>query len=88
MAEFKSNLDETLSLISVEGRHVAMLTRWFSREGGLELYCHRLVEELLDRGVRVSVVCEENKSDFDHENLAVIDYGPPFKKLSMKLKNS
>lgn len=82
MAQFKSNLDETLSLISVEGKHVAMLTRWFSCEGGLELYCHKLVEELLDRGVRVSVVCEENKSDFSHENLAVIDYGPPFKKLS------
>lgn len=80
--EVKHNLSQNLSLIGVEGKHVAMLSRWFSRSGGLELYCHRLVEELLERDVRITVVCEESKSDFRHKNLEVIDYGPSYKKLS------
>ena len=82
MTAVKHNLNQNLSLIGVEGKHVAMLSRWFSRHGGLELYCHRLVEELLDRQVKVTVVCEENKSDLKHANLEIIDYGPSYKKLS------
>lgn len=61
---------------------MAMLARWFSRHGGLELYCYRLVEELLNRDIKVTVICEENKSDLSHTNLEIIDYGAPYKKLS------
>ncbi len=82
MYEIKSNLDSKLSLLAVEGKHVAMLTRWFSPDGGLELYTYRLVERLLERGLKVTVVCEESHSDFEHENLRVVDYGAPFKKIS------
>jgi glycosyltransferase involved in cell wall biosynthesis len=46
-----------------------MLVRQFSRHGGLELYCHKVVEGLLASGVRVTVVCQENDSDFEHAGL-------------------
>lgn len=49
---------------------IAMLVRQFSPHGGLELYAHKVVEGLLARGVRVTVVCQENTSELQHENLS------------------
>lgn len=82
MDDIKTNLNTNVQLLGLEGKHVAMLTRWFSESGGLELYCHRLTEELLKRDTKITVICEENKSEFTHPNLEVIDYGTPFKKIS------
>lgn len=66
----------------LSGRHIAMLVRWFSDGGGLERYCHKLVERLLALGLRITVVCEENKSSLEHENLEVIAYGASPERLS------
>lgn len=58
-------------------RRVAMVVRLFSRQGGLELYTHKLVEGLLARGIAVTVVCEENQSDFVHPSLQVRFFKAP-----------
>ena len=59
-----------------------MVSRLFSPAGGLELYCHKLVEGLLDRGALVTVVCEKNQSKFTHPNLKFHLFQPPGKKAS------
>lgn len=58
----------------LEGRHIAMVVRSFSVGGGLELYAHKLVEGLVAKGLRVTVVCAENKSDFQDRNLDFIHF--------------
>jgi glycogen(starch) synthase len=55
---------------------IAMLVRSFSTNGGLELYTHKLVEGLLDRGHAVTVVCEDDSSELKHENLTVRTFPP------------
>lgn len=57
---------------------IAMVVRSFSTGGGLELYTHKLVEGLLARGDKVTVICEENRSLLDDENLSFHYFsGPP-----------
>lgn len=46
-----------------------MLVRQFSPHGGLELYAHKVVEGLLQKGVSVTVICQENLSELQDENL-------------------
>ncbi|SRR5579885_1801967 len=60
-----------------EKLHIAMVLRSFSVGGGLELYAHKQVEGLLDRGHRVTVVCSESKSELGHENLRIIRFAAP-----------
>lgn len=48
-----------------------MLVRLFSPHGGLELYAHKVVEGLLQKGIFVTVLCQENLSELQHENLDV-----------------
>jgi len=57
------------------GKHIAMVVRQFSPHGGLELYAHKLIEGLLASGLKVTVICEENKSEFKHHNLQILIYG-------------
>lgn len=59
-----------------------MVSRLFSAAGGLELYCHKLVEGLLERGALVTVVCEKNQSKLTHPNLKFHLFQPPGKKAS------
>lgn len=47
-----------------------MLVRQFSPHGGLELYAHKIVEGLLSRGLKVTVVCQDNTSDLQDPNLS------------------
>jgi glycosyltransferase involved in cell wall biosynthesis len=53
---------------------VAMVVRSFSTSGGLELYAHKLVEGLLDRNFRITVICEQSDSTFVHPNLEVLRF--------------
>jgi glycosyltransferase involved in cell wall biosynthesis len=50
---------------------IAMVVRAFSEKGGLELYAHRTIEGLLERGHFVTVVCEESDSNLTHQNLKI-----------------
>lgn len=68
--------------IDPAGLRICMVSRLFSPSGGLELYCHKVVEGLLERGALVTVVCEENQSKFSHPNLKFHLFTPPGKKLS------
>ncbi len=47
---------------------IIMAVRSFSEHGGLELYAHRTIEGLVERGHHVTVVCEESDSSFAHGN--------------------
>jgi glycosyltransferase involved in cell wall biosynthesis len=53
-----------------------MLVRSFSESGGLELYAHRLVEGLLARGHRVTVICEVSDSQLQHAELEKLFFSP------------
>lgn len=53
---------------------IAMLMREFSDNGGLELYALKLVEGLLARGHKVTVICQSNKTTFSHEHLRVVEF--------------
>ncbi len=64
------------------GLRVCMVSRLFSHAGGLELYCHKIVEGLLERGAHVTVVCEENRSTLSHPNLKFQLFTPPDNSLS------
>jgi len=55
---------------------VAMLVRNFSYHGGLELYTYRLVQELLARGLHITVICEKSETNLSHDNLKVIQIKP------------
>jgi glycosyltransferase involved in cell wall biosynthesis len=57
--------------------HVAMVLRQFSPYGGLELYAFQLVKGLLERGIRVTVVCEKDESGYEHEQLKVVRFPGP-----------
>ncbi len=59
-----------------------MVLRSFSCYGGLELYAHKLVEGLLAEGYPITVVCEQQASNLKHENLTVVTFPPPSKRLS------
>lgn len=48
---------------------IAMLVRAFATDGGLELYAHRVVEGLLERGHQVTVCCQNKRSEFGHPRL-------------------
>ena len=50
---------------------IAMCVRAFSEKGGLELYAHRTIEGLLERGHHVTVICEESDSSLSHANLKI-----------------
>jgi glycosyltransferase involved in cell wall biosynthesis len=58
---------------------IAMVLTSFSQSGGLELYAHKLVEGLLQRGHSVCVICEKKESPYCHEKLEVVQYAqaPP-----------
>jgi glycosyltransferase involved in cell wall biosynthesis len=60
--------------------HIAMVVRSFSERGGLELYAHRTVEGLLNHGHRVTVICEEADSAFEHDKLQKIFFEKADKK--------
>lgn len=61
---------------------LAMVVRLFSPRGGLELYTHKLVEQLLERGHYVTVICQENQSDLKHDGLKVEFFPKPEPNLS------
>lgn len=56
---------------------IAMVVRSFSTSGGLELYTHKLVEGLLERGHTVKVICEDNHSPLDSPNLSFHYFSGP-----------
>lgn len=58
---------------------IATVVREFSPHGGLELYAHKIIEALLDRGLKITVICESNKSDLQHQNLNIVTWGPQAK---------
>lgn len=51
--------------------HIGIIVRTFATDGGLELYTHKLVEGLLQRGHRVTVFCQTSKTTLEHHNLTV-----------------
>jgi glycosyltransferase involved in cell wall biosynthesis len=57
--------------------HVAMVLRQFSPFGGLELYAFELVKGLLERGFRVTVICEKDDTGYKHERLNIVTFAPP-----------
>ncbi len=56
--------------------HIAMVVRSFSESGGLELYAHRTVEGLLERGHKVTVICEVSDSQLKHAHLETLFFPP------------
>lgn len=54
-----------------------MVVRSFSTGGGLELYAHKVIEGLLARGLKVTVICEETKTDFKHRDLNLVHFRAP-----------
>lgn len=57
--------------------HVGMVLRQFSPFGGLELYAFQLVKGLLERGIRVTVICEKDDTGYKHERLNVVTFAAP-----------
>lgn len=57
--------------------HVGMVLRQFSPFGGLELYSFQLVKGLLERGIRVTVICEKDDTGYTHEQLKVVNFTAP-----------
>ncbi len=57
-----------------------MVVRSFSTGGGLELYAHKVIEGLLQRGLRITVVCEECDTDLTHNRLNVIKFSAAAKR--------
>lgn len=55
-------------------KNIAMIVRQFSPHGGLELYTYKLVEELLARGLKVTVICQQSDASFNSENLTIVKY--------------
>lgn len=51
--------------------NLAMVVRLFSPSGGLEFYAHRLVQGLLEKGHKVTVLCQDNESKLVHANLTI-----------------
>jgi glycosyltransferase involved in cell wall biosynthesis len=59
-----------------------MAVRKFSAGGGLELYALKLVEGLLDRGVAVTVLCQDDEVSLAHKGLTIVKYDSAPKSLS------
>jgi glycosyltransferase involved in cell wall biosynthesis len=59
-----------------------MVVKEFSPYGGLELYTYQLIKGLLAAGLKITVLCEENKADFTHSNLSIHLLPKPNKYLS------
>lgn len=57
--------------------HVAMVLRQFSPFGGLELYSFELVKGLLERGFRVTVICEKDDTGYKHDRLSIVKFAAP-----------
>lgn len=68
----------------IRGARIGMAVRVFGCQGGLELYTHKIVEGLLERGVHISVICEENQSDLAHKKLSFHTWAPPSPELSRR----
>lgn len=60
--------------------HIAMVLRSFATGGGLELYTYKVVEGLLASGHKVTVICEENKTNLEHANLRFVFFAAPKRK--------
>lgn len=54
---------------------IAVVVRHFSTAGGLELYAHKIVEGLLQKGLNVTVLCQQNESTLTYRNLKVVEFG-------------
>ena len=67
---------------TLKDKRAAMVVRLFSKHGGLELYAHKVVEGLLEQGLKVTVICENIESDFSHPHLSFYTFEPPAKGLS------
>ncbi len=69
-------------------KSIAILVRSFSLGGGLEKYNFKLTQGLLDANYKVTILCENNNSDFKHKNLTVQEIFKTSQKLnaSQKLK--
>ena len=65
------NMEKHGNKTSHQVLQIAMVVRAFSQKGGLELYTHRTIEGLLERGHHVTVICEESDSSLTHENLKI-----------------
>lgn len=59
-----------------------MAMRTFSPHGGLELYAHKLIEGLLERGVKVTVICQNVESEYRHKRLEFLEIANAPKGLS------
>ena len=57
--------------------HIAMVLRQFSAHGGLELYALQLIKGLLEKDIRVTVMCESSDSNFSHQQLNKVQFEPP-----------
>ena len=65
-----------------EQLNLAMVVRMFDPAGGgLELYAFKLVQALLQKGHKVTVLCQESKTDFQQPGLTVLTVPKPEKKL-------
>jgi glycosyltransferase involved in cell wall biosynthesis len=64
-----------------EPLHIAMVVRSFSTGGGLELYTHKVIEGLLAQGFKVTVICQEQKTELAAANLSVVLFSEPDKRL-------
>ncbi|MDX1985493.1 MAG: glycosyltransferase family 4 protein [Candidatus Obscuribacter sp.] len=66
-----------------EQLNLAMVVRMFDPAGGgLELYAFKLVQALLKKGHKVTVLCQESKTDLQEPGLTVLTVPQPKKKLS------
>lgn len=62
-----------------ENLHIAFVMRLFSSQGGLELYAFKLIEGLLKKGHRITVICEHDDGELKHSSLSVNKFPPPKK---------
>lgn len=60
--------------------HIAFVMRLFSSQGGLELYALKLIEGLLERQYKITVICERDESAMSHPLLTVKTFAGPDKK--------
>lgn len=77
-----SNVKTASSSLDLDKLHVAMAMRTFSPHGGLELYAHKLIEGLLERGLKITVICQNVESEFRHKRLEFLEIASPPKGLS------
>ncbi len=63
-------------------KRIAIVTRSFSNQGGLERYTHKLVEGILARGYEVTVICADNPSTYQNPCLRVLKLARAPKRLN------